>query len=186
MTSRNSFEHDSERLFHRLLHHRVDPQPLGNLRVNRLSGLGSRRAGLRGENLGGHAMEGSFRQIGPGLRGQLHDFAERRFAAIADDLFAGAGHGQLDLGANLRVERLVRFILGIGGGRILVTRAEGVLDAAANFTQDNPFLADFVIGQEAAGQEGVAAVVEDRSARAEPPPQGTKKTSRARSRCDEG
>ena len=75
--------------------------------MNCIAGFGSRGAGLRGENLGGHSMESKFRQIRARLRGQPHDFAKRGFLAGADDLFAGGGHHQLDLGAKLRVERLV-------------------------------------------------------------------------------
>jgi hypothetical protein len=38
--------------------------------------------------------------------------------------------------------------------------SRGGFDAAADLLRHDPFLADFVIGEEAAGQEGVAAVVD--------------------------
>src|SRR5262249_33428842 len=63
-------------------------------------------------------------------------------------------------GADFRVEGQVRFILGIGGGGVFVAGAEGGFNAAADFTQDNPFLADFVIGEKTTGQQGVAAVID--------------------------
>ena len=50
--------------------------------------------------------------------------------------------------------------LGIGRGGVLGAGAEGGLDATADLAQHDPFLAHFMVGQKAAGQEGVAAVVD--------------------------
>src|SRR5712691_247362 len=57
-----------------------------------------------------------------------------------------------------RRKRLLRFILGIGGGGVGV--AEGGSDAAADFFKDDPVVTHFMVGQKAAGQEGVAGVVD--------------------------
>jgi hypothetical protein len=115
---------------------------------------------LSRENLSGHALERRFGQVRPRSRSQLQHFADRRIAPIVSDLFAGIGHHQLDFSANLQVKRLIGFILGIGRGWILVPSAKGCLDPATYFPQNDPFLTHFMIGQEAACQEGVPAVVD--------------------------
>ena len=96
----------------------------------------------------------------PRLHGLLHHVAQRRLSALADDLFAGVGQHQLDLGAHLRVERRRRVVLRLRGGRVLLRRTQRRLDPAADFAQDDPLLADLMVRQEAAGQQGVAAVVD--------------------------
>ena len=48
---------EGECIVHRLLHHRMNSQPPGDFLVNRIASIGSGWAGLRGENLGRHAVE---------------------------------------------------------------------------------------------------------------------------------
>ena len=153
-------EHGGERLLHRLPDLRADPQSPGDFSPNRLARPRPFGVPLPGQDLRGDLAERAFRQVVPRLHGLLHHFAQRRLAALADDLFAGVGQHQLDLGAHLRVERRRRFVLGIGGGRVLLRRTQRRLDPAADFAQDDPLLADFMVRQETAGQQGVAAVVD--------------------------
>jgi hypothetical protein len=96
-------EHGGERLLHRLLDLRLDAQPPGNLSPDRLACPRAIGASLSGKNLHGDLTESTFRQVFPHLHGSLHQIAQRRLAALADDLFAGIGQDQFDLGAHLRI-----------------------------------------------------------------------------------
>jgi hypothetical protein len=93
----------------------------------------------------------------------LHDRVDSQppcnFPTITDNLFARLSQDQLDLGSHLRLKRLVRLILGINGGETLCAWAKAVFDPPTNLTQDDPFLADLVVGEKTAGQKGVPAMV---------------------------
>jgi hypothetical protein len=99
-------------------------------------------------------------RVGPCLRGQFHNLPERRFAAVAENLLFGTGQRQFDVGANQWVQWFVRLLLGVGCGRVLGAGSVDGLNRAADRARHDPFLAHFMIGQEAARQQGVSAVVE--------------------------
>lgn len=152
-------KHNSKRFLHRFLDFRVNPQPSGDLLPNRFPDVRSFLR-LRGQDFGCYLFDSHFRQVASGLHSLPHNFAERRLAVLADDLLAGAGQSKLDFAPHFRGERCVRFIFGVGSCRVLLTRAEGVFDAAMDLPQDDPLLTDFVVCQETAGQQSVAAVVD--------------------------